>query len=70
MSRAKKGSKTLLFEEGVRLTRLCTAKLDEAQRRIDVMTKGEQGELNLSPFAPTADPDDAPTGSGGGPEHR
>ena len=39
-----------LFEEGVALTRLCAAKLDEAQRRIDVLTRGEQGELTLQPF--------------------
>lgn len=59
-----------LFEEGVHLTRSCTAKLDEAQRRIDVLTKGEKGELNLTPFAPTPDPEDTPAGSGGGAENR
>ncbi len=44
-----------LFEEGVSLTRLCASRLDEAQRRIDVLTKGEQDELKLAPFEP---PDD------------
>ena len=39
-----------LFEEGVSLTRLCAAKLEEAQRRIDVLTRGEQGDLKLQPF--------------------
>jgi exodeoxyribonuclease VII small subunit len=41
-----------LFEEGISLTRLCAAKLEEAQRRIDVLTRGEQGDLNLSTFEP------------------
>jgi exodeoxyribonuclease VII small subunit len=39
-----------LFEEGVSLTRLCAAKLDEAQKRIDVLTRGEQGNLELQVF--------------------
>jgi exodeoxyribonuclease VII small subunit len=41
-----------LFEEGVSLTRLCASKLEEAQRRIDVLTRGEQGDLKLQPFEP------------------
>jgi len=51
-----------LFEEGVSLTRLCAAKLEEAQRRIDVLTRGEQGDPKLVPFEGTADDE------GGGPE--
>ena len=39
-----------LFEEGIRLTRMCAARLDEAQRRIDLLTKGGEGELKLIPF--------------------
>lgn len=39
-----------LFEEGVSLTRLCTTRLDEAQRRIDLLTRGTGGELKLVPF--------------------
>jgi len=30
------------FEEGIKLARLCAAKLDEAQRRVDILLK--QGE--------------------------
>jgi exodeoxyribonuclease VII small subunit len=40
-----------LFEEGVGLTRLCSSRLDEAQRRIDVLTRGEGGDPRLLPFA-------------------
>ncbi len=50
-----------LFEEGVSLTRLCAGKLEEAQRRIDVLTRGEQGDLKLVPFRDEADDE------GGGP---
>ena len=39
-----------LFEEGVALTRLCAARLDEAQRRIEVLTRGEGGTLRTAPF--------------------
>lgn len=49
-----------LFEEGIRLTRMCAARLDEAQRRIDLLTRGEQGDLKVVPF-------EAPEG-GTGPE--
>ena len=49
-----------LFEEGVSLTRLCAAKLDEAQQRIDVLTRGDQGDLRLQPFE---NPDDGEGGN-------
>jgi exodeoxyribonuclease VII small subunit len=41
-----------LFEEGVRLTRLCASRLDEAQRKIEMLARGEQGELKVVPFEP------------------
>lgn len=48
-----------LFEEGITLTRLCATRLDEAQRRIDLLTKDEQGDLKLVPFEePDEDPAD------------
>ena len=48
-----------LFEEGVRLTRQCAARLDEAQGRIDMLTRTGQGDLKLVSF----DPPSAPAGS-------
>ena len=39
-----------LFEEGIGLTRMCSARLDEAQRRIDLLTTGDQGKIKLVPF--------------------
>ncbi len=44
-----------LFEEGVSLTRMCASKLEEAQRRIDVLTRSEQGDLKLHPFEVTGE---------------
>jgi exodeoxyribonuclease VII small subunit len=39
-----------LFEEGVRLSRLCNAKLDEAEKRIEILMKGADGEWRAEPF--------------------
>lgn len=36
------------FEEGVRLSRFCAKKLDEAERRIDTLLKNEDG-VNIHP---------------------
>ena len=37
------------FEEGIKLARLCAAKLDEAQRRVDILLKQGEG-LVVVPF--------------------
>jgi len=39
-----------LFEEGVHLSRFCSAKLDEAERRIEILMKGADGEWRAEPF--------------------
>jgi exodeoxyribonuclease VII small subunit len=39
-----------LFEEGVRLSRLCSAKLDEAEKKIEILMKGADGEWRAEPF--------------------
>lgn len=36
-----------LYEEGVRLSRMCHAKLDEAQGRIELLMKDARGDLVL-----------------------
>lgn len=38
------------FEEGIKLVRLCSKKLEEAQRRVDLLVKDEQGNPCLAPF--------------------
>lgn len=35
-----------LFEEGVSLVRLCNDRLDNAEKRIKILVKGENGEYN------------------------
>lgn len=39
-----------LFEEGICLSRWCTKKLNEAERRIEILTRDEEGEPILRPF--------------------
>ncbi len=43
-----------LFEEGIRLSRLCNQKLEEAEKRVEILLKGEDGTLKAQPFAPSA----------------
>jgi exodeoxyribonuclease VII small subunit len=37
------------FEEGIKLARLCSRKLDEAERRVEILLKQEE-ELVIKPF--------------------
>lgn len=37
------------FEEGIRLSRYCTKKLDEADRRVEILLR-QEGELTTRPF--------------------
>ncbi|MCJ7547049.1 MAG: exodeoxyribonuclease VII small subunit [Deltaproteobacteria bacterium] len=43
-----------LFEQGVRLSRLCHTKLDEAQKRVEVLLKDEAGKMTARPFEQVA----------------
>ncbi|MCE5281893.1 MAG: exodeoxyribonuclease VII small subunit [Deltaproteobacteria bacterium] len=38
------------FEEGIRLSRLCAKRLDEADRRVEILLK-QEGEIVTQPFA-------------------
>jgi len=38
------------FEEGVRLTRLCSARLEDAERRVHLLTRSPEGEESEVPF--------------------
>jgi exodeoxyribonuclease VII small subunit len=40
------------FEEGVTLMRHCARYLDEAERRIEVLTRNEAGVPRTQPFSP------------------
>jgi exodeoxyribonuclease VII small subunit len=39
-----------VFEEGVALTRRCSKYLEEAEKRIELLTKDEAGLLKTEPF--------------------
>ena len=38
------------FEEGIKLSRFCSKKLKEAEKRIEVLTKSAEGVLEAKPF--------------------
>jgi len=40
-----------LFEQGVRLSRECQRRLDDAERKVEILLKGENGVLKAAPFA-------------------
>ena len=44
------------FEEGIRLSRLCTEKLDEAERRVEILLK-EDEQVVIKDFAGAAGED-------------
>jgi exodeoxyribonuclease VII small subunit len=46
-----------LFEEGIRLSRFCNQKLDEAEKKVEILSKGKDGTMRAHPFDPS-------TGSG------
>jgi exodeoxyribonuclease VII small subunit len=40
-----------LFEEGVKISRYCNAKLEEAERKVATLIKGADGSMAEVPFA-------------------
>jgi exodeoxyribonuclease VII small subunit len=44
-----------LFEEGIRLSRLCNQKLEEAEKRVDILMKGKNGVFKPQPFDASLD---------------
>jgi exodeoxyribonuclease VII small subunit len=43
------------FEEGIQLSKFCSQKLDETERRITILLKNSQGNLAEEPFLPEED---------------
>jgi len=39
-----------LFEEGMRLSRLCSERLAEVQKKVELLLKSEEGGLKSQPF--------------------
>ncbi len=40
-----------LFEEGIRISRFCGSKLEEAERKVEVLIKAADGALKEAPFS-------------------
>ena len=41
-----------LFEEGIKISRFCNTKLDEAERKVEILLKDKQGEVSEETFQP------------------
>ncbi len=39
-----------LFEEGVKISRFCTGKLDEAERKVEVLLRDDRGKLKEAAY--------------------
>lgn len=39
-----------LFEEGIRLSRLCSEKLNEIQKKVEILMKTDEGQTITRPF--------------------
>jgi exodeoxyribonuclease VII small subunit len=50
-----------LFEEGIRLSRFCDQKLDEAEKRVEILTKDKEGSLKPQPFDPSGNSAQGPS---------
>ena len=48
-----------VFEEGVGLARRCARYLDDAEKRIELLTRDESGTLGTEPLSLDQDEDDA-----------
>jgi len=51
------------FEEGQTLIKYCTGKLDEVEKKIEVLLKKEDGTVEAEPFEPADEPEE--DGQGG-----
>ena len=46
------------FEEGIKLTRFCSAKLDETEKKVSVLLKNADGQMVTEPFRPEGEDSD------------
>ena len=44
------GKSLALFEEGIKLSRFCSTKLNEAEKKISLLMKNKSGDLELKEF--------------------
>jgi exodeoxyribonuclease VII small subunit len=46
------------FEEGVQLSKFCSDKLDETEKRVSILLRDQNGNVFEKPFFTETDPDD------------
>ena len=46
------------FEEGIKLTKFCSEKLDETEKKISVLLKNAEGQMKEKPFRPEDEAED------------
>ena len=39
-----------LFEEGIRLSRICNTRLEEVERKVEILLKDKAGNMTANPF--------------------
>ena len=45
------------FEEGMKLTKFCSKKLDETEKKVSLLLKNTEGQISEKPFSPESDDD-------------
>ena len=45
------------FEEGMKLTKFCSKKLDETEKKVSLLLKNTEGQISEKPFSPEGDGD-------------
>ena len=40
------------FEEGIQLSKFCSNMLDETEKKITILTQGQEGDISEKPFKP------------------
>jgi exodeoxyribonuclease VII small subunit len=46
------------FQEGVKLSKFCSRKLDETEKKVSVLLKDEEGNVRQEPFSPESSEND------------
>ena len=46
------------FQEGVKLSKFCSNKLDETEKKVSILLKDEEGNVNEKPFSPESSGND------------
>jgi exodeoxyribonuclease VII small subunit len=54
-----------LFEEGIRLSRFCNQKLDEAEKKVEILLKDKNGVMRPRSFDGSVNSGNTPSGDAG-----